>query len=174
MSMPASGFASIVPPVHPDGLLYANSIPLTNNEADLFGGSGAQGTDPIPVLYGQAVSAIVTLQPSGLTGTVNSYVIMQTDWGDGNWFDVCGIVYTNPQAPGYFVLSAGVAGNNAFQQTRQAGSFPTPQTNFSNQMALGGRIRFVGKALISGSSSAVSGGIWQMAATIRYRFTPLR
>ena len=111
----------------------------------------------------------MTLTPNGGPGSQNSYVVMQTDLGDGVWIDVAWCVYTNTQAPGVFVFSGGVAGNNAFQQTRQAGQFPNPQANGSNAMVLGGRVRFVGRSILSGQSSGSPGGLWAVTATIRYK-----
>ena len=164
-------FANATPQVIADGLPYATNVVLTGNEADLF---NVTGPDPIPVLYGQAVQAVVTLTPSGGPNTLNAYVVMQTDLGDGVWVDVAWIVSTERQSPTTFVLAGGVAGSNAFAQSRKAGVFPNPQANGSNQMALGGRLRFVGKANLTGFSSAAPGSLLQVTATIRYKFLGLR
>lgn len=163
-------FANIMPTGNrSDGLPYATGVVLTQAEADLYNGPTLQNIDPIPVIFGQGVQAVVTLTPSGAPASVNCYVVMQTDLGDGVWVDIAWCVYTNTQAVGVFVLSAGVAANNAFQQSRQAGAFPNPQTTGINACILGGRVRFVGKAILTGTSSSAPGSLFQMAATIRYK-----
>lgn len=147
-----------------DGIVYASSVPMTSTEADLWNGSGPH---PIPIDIGEAMQAVVQLiQQGGMTGQ-NSYVIMQTDLGDGVWIDVAGIVYTNVNVPGTFLLSGGIAGNNAFQQSRQVGGFPA--ANFSNAMVMGGRVRFVGKTTLTGGSSAAAGVTAGMLATVTYK-----
>lgn len=168
-------FANITPTANNDGMLYASSVPLTSTEADLFNGTAAlDGQDPIQVIYGQAIQAIVTLTPTGGLTAQNSYVVMQTDLGDGVWVDAAWCVYTDKSIQGIFVLSGGISGANSVQQTRQANSFPTTQANGSNQITLGGRVRFVGKTIISGGSSAAVGAFTGVNCTIRYRLLGLR
>ena len=94
--------------------------------------------------------------------------------GDGVWVDICWLVWNGSQGSATFVMSNGIAGANVFQQTRQSGQPPTPQTSGSNQLTLGGRIRFVGKTTMVGGSSSVSGSPTAVSATIRYRLQPLR
>jgi hypothetical protein len=129
-----------------DGIVYANSIvmPTANADTDL-------GT-PIPVAYNQAALAEVFLTIAGGPATNSTFVVMQTDMGDGNWIDVAWMV-TTATANGtlIFFLSGGVAGAGAFQQTRVAGA--APASNNANQMPLGGRIRFVGKTALTGGAT---------------------
>lgn len=164
-------FANVTPIAAVDGVLYANAVPLTSTEADLF--NLVSGLDPIPVVYGQAVLAIVKLVVSGSPGQNSTYVVMQTDLGDGVWVDVAWCKYTDTQLTQTFVLSAGGVGsiNNAFQNSRASGS--APGSSGSNQMLLGGRIRFVGKTTFTGGSSASSGGTIGVLATIRYKLLGL-
>lgn len=166
-------FANTVPAANNDGILYASAVPLTGTEADLYNGTALDGQDPIQVTYGQAIQAIVQLTVSGSPVGNNTYVVMQTDLGDGVWVDVAWCMYTQKNAPATFVLSGGVAGANAFQQTRVAGSPPTPQANGSNQIPLGGRVRFVGKANIYGGSSYVQGAFAGVLCTIKYKLLGL-
>ena len=162
---------NIIPTVPTDGVLYANAVPLTTTEASLNGGTGVETTDPIPVAYGQAIVATVRLSINGLIVGNNTYVVMQTDLGDGIWVDVAWIVWTGTQGTPTFVMSAGGAGamNNAFQQSRQSGQFPQPQAAGSNALVLGGRVRFVGKTTMVGGSSSVQGTTTAVSATIRYK-----
>jgi hypothetical protein len=166
-------YANITPIATTDGLTYASSVPLTSTEADLYSGTAIDGQDPVSVTYGQAIVAVVTLKPQSLTGQLNAYVVMQQDMGDGVWVDIAWCIFQNAQATVTFVLSGGGVGNNAFQQ-RAVGQFPTPQTNGSNAMPLAGRVRFVGKSILTGGSSAAPGLPAQVAATIRYKLLGLR
>lgn len=167
-------FANITPPSRTDGIVYANAVNLTSTEADLYNGSALDGQDPVQVTYGQAIQAIVTLTPTGGLIAQNSYVVMQTDLGDGTWVDAAWCVYTDKLIQGVFVLSGGIAGANAVQQSRQANSFPSPQALGSNQITIGGRVRFVGKCVISGGSSAAPGAFTGVTCSIRYRLLGLR
>ena len=167
-------FANIKPTAQTDGILYANATPLTAQEADLW---NTLIDDPVPVLYNQSVEAIVLLAVvSGPLLSNTSYVIMQTDNGDGVWVDVAGIIWKGITASAIFSLSGGAFSGNAIQQTRNAGI--APAANFSNQIPLGGRIRFVGSAAISTSSSSSSSSPVVappgVTATIRYKFLGLR
>ncbi len=167
-------YAGITIANHADGVLYANAVPLTATEADLFNGTTTTipNQDPIPVTYGQAIQAVVQLTVSGQPVSNLTYVVMQTDLGDGVWVDVAWCLYTKVNNPGTFVFSAGVAGNNSFEQTRTPGS--APASNGSNAMALGGRIRFVGKSTFAGGSSIAPGGFAGVLCTIKYKLLGLR
>ena len=154
-----------------DGIPYALAVPLTAQEADLNGGANVP-TSPVQVDSSEAILAVVTLSINGLVVANNSYVVMQVDLGDGMWVDVCWCVWTGSQGQATFVMSNGIAGANVFQQTRQAGGFPA--SNGQNQMVLGGRIRFVGKAVFSGGSSSLAGITTSVIASIRYRLLKLR
>ena len=166
-------YANITPQALKDGILYANQVPLTSTEADLYSGTTAlDALDPIPIAYNEAILAIVQMNPIGITGSESSYVVMQTDMGDGTWVDVAWCVYTNSNTLGIFVLSAGIAGATSVQNTRTSGT--APSSNGANQIALGGRVRFVGKATLTGGSSSGPGGIAGIYATIYYKLLGLR
>lgn len=167
-------YANITPTPKVDGIVYASAVPLTSTEADLYNGTALDGQDPIQVAYGQCIQAVVQLTVSGAPQQNNTYVVMQTDLGDGVWIDVAWCVYVNNQAPGLFVFSAGNPSNNALSQTRQAGSTPTPQTATVNAMILGGRVRFVGKTTLAGGSSYVQGAFAGVRATITYKLSAPR
>lgn len=168
-------YANITAPSRADGIAYATAVPLTSTEADLYNGQTLPNTgDPVPVLFGQAIQAVVQLSVAGAPASNSTYVVMQTDLGDGVWVDVAWCFWNGTQGSATFVLSGGVAGNNAFQQSRQAGAVPTPQANGSNAMVLGGRIRFVGRTALSGGSSYSVGGFAGVLATIRYKLLALR
>ena len=167
-------FANITPAAQTDGLLYASGVPLTTTEADLYNGVGG---DPEAVRYNDAFMAVIQLTLVGSFTSNNTYIVAQTDMGDGVWIDVAWIVLTST-TPGTttFVLSGGVAGADAFQQTRAAGM--APASNGSNQIAMGGRLRFVGKASLTSSSSSSSSSsgtvIPGITATIRVKQLGLR
>lgn len=160
---------NISPQAGTDGIPYCTSVPLTSTEADL--GDGLLTPDPIAVAYGEIIVAVLTLTINGLVVANTSYVVMQTDLGNNVWIDVAWVVWTGSQGTATFVLCGGGLGaqNNAFQQTRQSGSPPTPQANGSNAIPLAGRIRFVGKSIFTGGSSSLAGLTTSVAATIKFK-----
>lgn len=162
-------FASITPTPMGDGIIYGTLVPLTTSEATL--GDGLITPDPIPVVYGQIICAVVKLTMTGIVTGNNTYVIMQTDLFDNTWIDAAWCVWNGNQGTATFVISGGIIGasSNVFQQTRQAGSPPTPQTNGSNSVPLAGRIRFVGKSTFAGGSSSLAGVPNVVKATITYK-----
>lgn len=164
--------SNIVPTAGSDGLTYATAVPLTATEADL--GDGLLAPAPIATTYGEAILAIVQLSANGIIVANTSYVVMQVELADGVWVDACWCLWTGNQGSATFVFSNGIAGANVFQHSRGVGQPPTPQANGSNQITLGGRIRFVGKSIFSGGSSSVSGTPTRVSATIKYRLLPLR
>ena len=166
---------NIVPTAGSDGILYADAVPLTSTEASLRGGTSPQTTDPIPVTYGQAILAVVQLSVNGIITGNSTYVVMQTDLGDGVWIDVAWLVWTQTQGSATFILCGGGAGsiNNAFQQSRNSGQVPQPQQQGSNAIPLGGRIRFVGKTVMTSGSSSAPGVSTTVTATIRYKLLGL-
>ncbi len=168
-------FANTTPIAATGGMLYASAVPLTPTEADIYNGTALDGQDPVPVAYGQAIVAVVQLTPNGIIVGNSTYVVMQTDVGDGVWIDVAWCFFNGTQAPATFVLCGGGAGsiNNAFQQSRNAGSVPNPQASGSNAMPLGGRVRFVGRTVMSGGSSAAPGVTTQITAPVRYKLLGL-
>ncbi len=162
-------FANIIPTALTDGIRYALNVPLTTTEASL--GDGLQSPDPIPIIEGQTIVAVVKLTVNGLIVGNNAYVVMQTDLGDGTWIDVAWLVWNGGQGTATFVLCGGGLGqmNNAFQQVRQVGQIPVVQTVGSNVVPLGGRIRFVGKATLVSGSSSIAGTTPQVLTTITYK-----
>ncbi len=166
--------ANIIPLAPTDGVTYSVAVPVTSTEADLYGGTGAGAIDPIGTTFGQAIVAVVQLSISGIIVGNSTYVVMQMDMGDGVWIDLNWLVWVGTQGTATFVFSNGIAGANTIQQSRPSGAVPTPQASGSNQLALGGRIRFVGQTKTSGGSSSVAGLTSQVTATIRYRLLGLR
>lgn len=162
--------ANITPTPVTDGVPYCTSVPLTFAEADL--GDNVKTPAPIAVVEGQTIVAVVKLSVNGIVNNVNSYVVMQTFLG-GVWVDVawCILAGTNVVGTSTFILCGGGLGamNNAFQQSRQAGGFPTPQANGSNALPLGELIRFVGKGVYALGSSSIAGTFAGVFATITYR-----
>lgn len=164
---------NIVPTAMIDGVVYASATSLTSTEASLNSGTTP---DPIAVIEGQEIVAVVKLTVTGLLVTNSTYIVMQTDLGgDGTWIDVAWLFTVIKQGTATFVLCGGGRGamNNAFQQSRDSGSPPTPQANGSNAVPLGGRVRFVGKSVVSGGS-AISGTTAGLAATITYKLSTPR
>jgi hypothetical protein len=157
-----------------DGVLYCKGFLVQGAEGDLFNG---QGQAPVAIPYHEAVSAEVFLTVQGVLLSNTTYILLQTDFGDGNWFDVAWSTWTGIAGNAFFYLSAGVAGSNSFQQSRAVGAAPSP-VNGSNQCCLGGRIRFAGKSTFTGgvvsSSSGMPGITNGVLATIRYRLLGLR
>lgn len=171
---PSSSPANIIPTPFVEGLIYAGAVPIVSTEADLNGGATAQISGTIPTLFGEAISAIITLTWNGYVTAATTYVVMQMDLADGVWIDLNWIVWSGRQGSAIFVMSNGIAGANSFEQVRQSGAVPSPQVNGANQLALGGRIRFVGRSLMAGGSSSLAGISTQVTATIRYRLLGLK
>lgn len=135
--------------------------------------------DPVPLPFEQAISAVVEFAAQGAVAGISvCYAVLQVDQGDGQWVDAAWANLTAiPGAtPTVFWLSVGLdAVNGVFQQTRAVGTTPAPN-NGSNPIALGARMRFVGKATLTGgssssssSSSAGPGVTPAILVTIRYR-----
>lgn len=168
------GFANISPTAGSDSILYASATPLTPTEADLFSASSGQGIDPIATEYGQAIVAVIQLSANGIITGNSTYIVMQMDMGDGVWVDMNWLFWSQVQGTATFVFSNGIAGANTFQQTRNSGQVPNPQVSGANQIALGGRIRFVGQTKMTSGSSSAPGVTTQVTATIRYKLLGLR
>lgn len=164
-------YANIITTPLTDGIVYCKSIPLVFNEASL--GDGLKTPDPIAIVEGQTIIAIVQLVNNGHVTNNNSYVFMQTDLGDGNWVDVawCQFTKADQSTQALYVLSGGGIGamNNAFGPQRNAGSPPSTPGNGSNAVPLGGRVRFTGFGNSTGGSSSVAGTFAGTFATITYR-----
>ena len=159
------------------GAPYAVNHVMPAVEGSLSDVPSYQG-DPVPLPFEQAISAEVAFSTQGsVPGISACYVVMQTDQGDGNWADLawCNLTSVPGANPTVFWLSAGLdATNGVFQQSRTQGTTPTP-ANSSNAIALGARLRFVGKASLSSGSSSSSSSSGAPAVTpailvtIRYR-----
>lgn len=162
---------NIVPTAPTDGVLYASAVPLTASEAVL--GDALVCPALIPTSFGAAIVAVVQLSINGFITANSTYVVMQIDLGDGIWIDINWLFWNQVQGTAKFVFSNGVAGANTFQHTRNSGSVPTPQASGSNQMVLGGRIRFVGRTVMNGGSSSAPGVSTQVSATITYKLLGL-
>ena len=147
-------------------------------EGDLSDIPAYQG-DPVPLPFEQAIAAVVEFAAQGAVSGISAcYVVLQVDQGDGVWIDAawCNLTAVPGASPTVFWLSVGLdAVNGVFQQTRAVGTAPTP-SNSSNAIALGARMRFVGKAALTASSSSSSssssagpGVTPGILVTIRYR-----
>lgn len=146
-------------------------------EGSLSDAPAYQG-DPVPLPFEQAIAAEVAFAAQGSPSGVSvCYVVLQVDNGDGNWVDACwcNLTAVPGASPTVFWLSVGLdAVNGVFQQARAVGTTPTP-SNSSNPIALGARMRFVGKCTLTASSSSSSsssagpGVTPGILVTIRYR-----
>lgn len=161
-------FLNIIPTSMIDGVVYALATPLTSVEADLWNNLGP---DPFPVTFGQYVVAVVQFTPQGGPISLNAFVAMQTDMGDGNWVDAAIVSTTERQSPSTYVLCAGATLTGAsitmVQQTRKLSQMPNASTD--NISPLMGRVRFTGKSILTGFSSNSPLGPWNVTATITYK-----
>lgn len=173
-------FASVTPPATTSGVVYCSEKELPAVEGNLFNRTDS-APNPVGLPYGAAVAAAVRLRSAGQVTSNTCYVVLQTDLGTvdnaGNtvWYDVAWVVSTIiGSTTADFWLCGGVAGANAFQQVRAAGT--APSGHGSNQMCMGDRFRFVGKATLNslGSSSSPSGSAPRILCTIRYKILGLR
>lgn len=166
---PSSTSANTTPTAPSDGIVYANAVPLTPTEAAL--GDALVTPAVIPVAEGQTIVAVVQLSVNGFITGNSTFVFLQTDLGNGVWVDVAWIFFSSTQAPGTFVLCGGGLGamNNSFQQSRNSNSAPVTQANGSNQVPLGGRLRFTGFTRMTSGSSSAPGVSTQVSATITYK-----
>lgn len=163
---------NITPTAPLEGTAYATDVPLTPTEGVL--GDESEVAQEIPTNFGAAIVAVVRLSVTGLITGNSTYIVMQMDVGDDVWVDLNWLVWTASQGSATFVFSNGVAGANTFQQTRASGQVPQPQATGSNQLCLGGRIRFVGKTVMTGGSSTPAGVVAAVKATISYKLLGLR
>jgi hypothetical protein len=167
---------NIFPTASTDGVLYANAVPLTSTEAVL--GDGVEVATLVPVSFGQAISAVIQLSINGIIVGNSTYIVLQMDMGNGVWVDLNWLFWNQTQGTATFVFSNGIAGATTFQQTRNSGQVPLTsagvQGNGTNQLTLGGRIRFVGKTLMTAGSSSAPGVTTAITATIHYRLLGLR
>ncbi len=165
--------ANIFPAPSNDGVTYASSKVMPALEGDLFNGPDVN-QDPLSVVYQEACVASVNFAVTGGPSSNSTYVVMQTRLADGTWFDVAWCLWTGTQGQASFWLSSGVAGANAFQQSRAVGT--APSSSGSNQCCLGGQVRFVGKSTLGASSSSSSspGQPLQVTVTITAKLLGLR
>jgi hypothetical protein len=157
-------YANTVPTLGSDGLPYATAAALPATEADLYNQSPAvpAGAPPVPVLYAQSVLAVVTFVVAGGAGAAN-YVCLQSDLGDGVWYDVATCQVGSSAGTFYYVLGSGQGGNTGFQQSRGSGTAPGAGVT-ARTGALGGRLRFTGQAANAAT----------VTVTVNYRLTGLR
>jgi hypothetical protein len=168
----ASPWANIVPSSQVGGIYYCQNVVLPSFEADL-------GV-PVSLIYHRALTAVVELTPVNVSVNT-SYVVLQTDVGDGVWCDVCGAGFSSTTGVTFFFDASVQNANTVVQQTRAQGTPPSPLAG-SNPISLGARFRFTGQANLTGSSSSASsatsstssgGGVY-ILATVRYHLTGLR
>ncbi len=163
-----------------DGLAYCANFPVPPTEQDLMSVAGlnppGEGVinpgQGVASIFGQGVVATVTFTiAQALVSNPGTYVILQGDNGDGNWFDICGCIWQGSGPVGTqvsFLLFSMPQGTPAvLQQTRTPGT--QPAANFFNPTPPLGRYRFVGKGSAQGSGSGTS-----VLVSIFYRLPPLR
>lgn len=170
-------FANITPAAETNGIPYATGTVLTSLETDLYNqlNPAPPLAAPVCLTFQQALVASVAFTIN--SATPQTYVVLQTDTGDGNWIDVAWCVTALTSGSLLYCLSAGIAGANAILQSRKGGT--APAANGSNQLPLGARFRFVGATGVFSSqvaSSLASGtsGVPGVTVNIRYKLLPLR
>ncbi len=176
--MATTPYANVFPVARVGGVIYANQTVMPAAEGDLItpANAGLANVDPFPVDFNSSILAVVEFSTAGNIINNTSYVVMQTDLGDGTWIDLAWCTWTGTGATAVFGLAAGAFAGNAFQQSRSVGTAPTP-ANGSVQCPLGGRIRFVGKATVNtspGSSSLGPAANNEVIVTILYKLVGLR
>lgn len=171
-------FDTIAAAPQKNGLPYCANAPLPPREADLLNVAGQNpagepGVNPaagVALRWESGLQASVAFTVTRTVASNTSYVVLQGDYGDGNWFDLAGCVFTktNQGETGLFVLPCGPYGTPAvLQQTRVAGQ--APAANFFNPAVAPGKFRFVGQGASGGSGSAAA-----VQVSITYRPMPLR
>lgn len=167
----APRWANSTPNYPTDGTVYANQMVMPGAEGVLY--NGVAGS-PLSVTAEDCLVASVTLTiPVTLASNV-SYVVLQGDLGNDVWFDIAGIRTTAVAAgSSNFLIAAGAPVANAFEQTRASNT--APAGHFQNQCPLPGRVRFVGKATITGGAGSSSSGAGiRVLCTIRVKLQGLR
>jgi hypothetical protein len=137
------------------GVPYATTVavPTTNADNDL-GNAPGNLASPVATVFAQVLAAEVQIILGGTIGAnAGSFVVLQTDMGDGNWYDVawCQTTTTTPGTLNFY-FQVGLQNVNAvIQQSRVVGA--APASNGTNAIALGGRFRFVGRNQLSGGAA---------------------
>ena len=157
-------YANVSPAPLKDGSPYCRGVVIPAAEGDLYNVSPPHpmGAPPICEPYGQCVIASVELSTTALVTSETSYVILQGDQGDGVWFDLAWLNWSG-KGQANFLLFAGNYTSGAVQQTRPAGTAPSPSLG-SIQCPLTGRFRFVGKATVN---AGVAGGASSSSSSAR-------
>ena len=169
--------ANIVPTPETDGIAYCTNVPITFTEADL--GDGVNCSHPIPIAVGDQLMAVVQLSINGYITGNNTYVVMQTDMGDGVWIDLSWIVWNGNQGSVTYSMFTPFATGapTPSQQTRAIGASPGAASS-GKQIGSGpfGRIRFTGQSFpfVGGSSSSPGAGPTLVSATIKYKILAQR
>ncbi len=147
-------YASIQLPTQFSGLVYASGTGLLPAAEGDLSTIPSIKQSPIPVQRTSNATAVVQFTRRGNFASASGYTVMQTDCGDGVWIDIAWCTFTSiaPAATLVFLLASSQFGPNAFQQTRASGT--APSSTGSNEMGLLGRVRFVGKVTILGTSSS--------------------
>lgn len=159
------GYANVIPPVATDGVPYAVNKTLTSSEADVGNQTGAMAP-PATLPYHRGILASVELSVAGAPASNSTYVVMQTDLGDNVWYDVAWCLWTGTTGSANFLLAGGAWSAGAFQQSRALGT--APASSGSNAVPIGTRVRFVGKAALTGGTSPA------VTATVTYHPSGLR
>ena len=167
-------FANASPTTVMDGRPYSTEKVMPAAEGQLYNQSG--GSNTIGVGAGEAALVTIVFTACGNPLTNTTYAVLQTRLRDTDvWVDVAWCVWTGTAGQAIFILSGGVAGANAVQNTRASGT--APGSNGSNQIPLGGQIRIVGKSTLGSqnpSSSPFQAAPQQVTATIAVKLLGLR
>lgn len=152
-------FANIFPAIS-DDIAYAAAVTLPSVEADL----GSPITCPSWV---RSIEAVLQFSVTGAPATTDSYVVMQTDLGDGVWIDLGWILYTDVSASRTYGLSGGQTANAVSGSQRVAGTDPS-SPSATVALPVGARIRFVGQAKFTGGANPA------VTCTIKYKLVGQR
>ena len=165
-------YDTVALPTRTAGVVYASNYLLPAAEADLSSILYPEQTPP-PTLYGCAVQASVQFSFAGNVSSNSAYVVLQTGWGDGTWFDVAWCNISVITGTPLYYLASGRYGPNVFLQNRAVGTAPGPANSYNNTGILG-QIRFVGKASVgfatsSSSMSPIPGVVPGVYVTVKYK-----
>src|SRR5262249_13600799 len=121
-------------------------------EGDLWNGPGAS---PLPNPYGRGLTATITLTAQGTVVSNTTYVVIQTRNSPSDaWVDCGWIKWTGNGTSTWLVSIPAQDVTNVFNQTRTTGQ--DPGASGTNAVTLGGQVRVVGKATLSGSAGSSS------------------
>jgi hypothetical protein len=129
-----------------DGYPYAVGVALPPAEQDI-------GAAPLTVPFHRGVTVTIDLVCQGSIPSNQTYLVVQTDNGSGQWVDLGAVVFTGTSGRQTYLLAVGFDQNGLVTQTRQTGQVPTAGVN---AVAMGARIRVMAKCSIGSASSSSS------------------